>query len=76
MESMKRGTVNESKAIECIRSLEFVVCCYENRMFGDKSTNWIGVSLDGIGALYNKILGIDISKDDIYEDTKIMHDSD
>ena len=74
-ESMKRGTMNQSKAMECIRSLEFVVCCYECRMFGDKSTEWIGASPDGIGVLNLNYLDLNDFKEDLYEGTDLNENS-
>jgi len=72
---MKREMVNESKAIEYVRSLDFVIYYYEDRMFRDKSREWIEASLDRIGAIDTCILELEISKDKIYKDTKFSENS-
>ena len=65
-ESIKRGIINESNGIKCIRSLNFVVFCFKNGMFDNQSTKLIGVSLDGI-----VFLDFHISKGDLYGDTEL-----
>ena len=72
---MKRGITNESKAMKCIRLLDFVLCCYENGMFGDKIYEWIEASPDGIGAIDTNALSLEISRDNLYKDIEISKNS-
>ena len=74
-ESMKRGTSNESKAMECIKSLDFVLCCYDDGMFGDAESKWIAASPDEMGTIGTNKLDIEICKNDLYEDTEITENS-
>ena len=58
-----------------MRSLDFVIYCYEDRMFRDKSTEQIEASLDKIRVIDTIILELEISKDKINEDTEFSKNS-
>ena len=72
---MKRGMANESKALECIGSLKFALCCYENTMFGDDVIKWMPMSPDGKDTIDVSMLDSEIYKEELCKDTEISESS-
>ena len=66
---------NESKAIECMSSLDFTLCCYENGMFGNNLIQWTSTSPREIGAIDISMLDLEICKEELHEDTEISESS-